>query len=361
MLVKKIDKGDFNSGINLDRFKDDLIKIKLSGVIDTIDDKVTHLFISGDNDLNTISNKDKIDTVVKAHDGTPDADISLDNLAATTDPTTSDDINAGYSVGSRWINTVTNKAYLCVDSSAGAADWPEITQEISTISAIYLNEPFHTSNTSQATMSKLGWKTRSNGTGNSLTSQQAAGHPGILRLAGGTTINARRAIMLGDNNISAWLLSTTGISNTIEVEWLIRLGGTIAAADLEILQLGLSTEADADRNGVALDAIAVVFDPSSVNTFRLMAANSGSYTFSNGTTVIAIDTWYRVSIIYTDTGSGGSLQLKVNGNNEGTLITTNLPTVSLLEMAKIDSAAGSLNPNVDVDRMRIFYTPELED
>jgi len=352
---------EFPNGINRSVLEDDIRAAGLDGEVTDINITVTHVHFVGAENLNNTSDKNKLRDVVKAHDGTPDPDSGLNNLTATTDPTTADDVDAGYSRGSTWINTVTNKGFLCLNNSTGAADWKETTQELSTISTIYLNEPFHTSNTSQSTMSKLGWKTRSNGTGNSLTSQQAAGHPGILRLAGGTTINARRAIMLGDGSISAWLLSTTGISNTIEVEWVIRLGGTIAAADLEILQLGLSTESDADRNGVALDAIAVVFDPSSVNTFRLMAANGGSYTFSNGTTVIAIDTWYRVSIIYTDTGAGGSLQLKVNGNNEGTPITTNFPTVPLLEMAKIDSADGSLNPNVDVDRMRIFYTPNLED
>jgi len=360
MFVLKISKNDFPSGVNKSRLEGDILAAKIGIDVESITESVTHVSFNTST-ATSVDDNTEIKKVVADHDGTPGADSSLDNMAAITDPTINDDINAGYSRGSRWINTVTNKGFLCLDNSSGVSVWKETTQEISTISAIYLNEPFHTSNTSQATMGKLGWKTRSNGTGNSLTSQQAAGHPGIFRLAGGTSTNARRAIILGDGSVSSWLLSTTGISNTIEVEWIIRFGGTIAAADLEILQLGLSTEADADSNGVALDAIAVVFDPSSVNTFRLMAANSGSYTFSNGTTVIAIDTWYRVSIIYTDTGSGGSLQLKVNGNNEGASITTDFPTVSLLEMAKIDSAAGSLNPNVDVDRMRIFYTPNLED
>lgn len=46
-----------------------------------------------------------------------------DNLAATADPAVTDDSNAGYAVGSQWINVTTDKAWICVDASVGAAVW----------------------------------------------------------------------------------------------------------------------------------------------------------------------------------------------------------------------------------------------
>jgi hypothetical protein len=44
-------------------------------------------------------------------------------------PTTGDDANDGYSIGSLWVDTSTSPAnlYVCVDASAGAADWDLIT------------------------------------------------------------------------------------------------------------------------------------------------------------------------------------------------------------------------------------------
>lgn len=50
-----------------------------------------------------------------------------DNLSAGTAPTATDDSNAGYAVGSTWINTTADQAYVCVDATNGAAVWKETT------------------------------------------------------------------------------------------------------------------------------------------------------------------------------------------------------------------------------------------
>lgn len=47
----------------------------------------------------------------------------LNNLAATTDPTTGDDSGDGYAVGSIWINVTLDRVFTCVDASVGAAVW----------------------------------------------------------------------------------------------------------------------------------------------------------------------------------------------------------------------------------------------
>ncbi len=41
----------------------------------------------------------------------------------TTDPGTGDDINDGVLVGNRWVNTSTDKSFVCVDNTAAAAIW----------------------------------------------------------------------------------------------------------------------------------------------------------------------------------------------------------------------------------------------
>lgn len=53
--------------------------------------------------------------------------LSKTNLSGTTAPTSTDDINAGYDVGSFWVDTVADKVYFCVDSTASNAVWIDVT------------------------------------------------------------------------------------------------------------------------------------------------------------------------------------------------------------------------------------------
>lgn len=47
------------------------------------------------------------------------------NFSATSAPATTDDRDGGYTVGSLWIDTAADKAYICVDSTPGSAVWVE--------------------------------------------------------------------------------------------------------------------------------------------------------------------------------------------------------------------------------------------
>lgn len=47
----------------------------------------------------------------------------LDNLAATGAPTTGDDAADGYSITSRWYDTTSDREYVCLDATVGAAVW----------------------------------------------------------------------------------------------------------------------------------------------------------------------------------------------------------------------------------------------
>lgn len=55
--------------------------------------------------------------------GLPASVTILDNMTATTDPTTGSDSSAGYAVGSQWWNKTDNNAWRCLDASVGAAVW----------------------------------------------------------------------------------------------------------------------------------------------------------------------------------------------------------------------------------------------
>lgn len=58
---------------------------------------------------------------------------------ATSTPTVNDDIGNGYSIGTIWIDTVTDISYICVDSSSGAAVWNLIQSGITSTKYMWLD------------------------------------------------------------------------------------------------------------------------------------------------------------------------------------------------------------------------------
>jgi len=61
---------------------------------------------------------------------------ALDNFAAIVAPTATDDTAAGYSVGSTWIDVTADKSYICVDATATAAIWNQISSLLDNFVAI---------------------------------------------------------------------------------------------------------------------------------------------------------------------------------------------------------------------------------
>jgi hypothetical protein len=55
--------------------------------------------------------------------------VLKDNLTAVVAPTAGDDSSAGYALGSKWIDTVTRTAYVCLDASVGDAAWQPLVSE----------------------------------------------------------------------------------------------------------------------------------------------------------------------------------------------------------------------------------------
>lgn len=64
-----------------------------------------------------------------------DNDGLLNNYSATSDPTSTDDTNAGYAIGSKWVNTTSDEAFICLDATASAAVWASLTASGTDINA----------------------------------------------------------------------------------------------------------------------------------------------------------------------------------------------------------------------------------
>lgn len=103
----------------LDEFSLNEIQEDGSGVQDAIDNG--YIVATNENDA-LISNikEDIYPTIIK------------DNLSASVNPSVTDDLNNGYSIGSRWINVLNGTVWSCTDSGSGIASWTSpINEEVS--------------------------------------------------------------------------------------------------------------------------------------------------------------------------------------------------------------------------------------
>lgn len=66
----------------------------------------------------------------------------IHRLNATINPTVNEDSNDGYRVGSWWINTTSDLAFLCLDASVGAAVWQRYQPWNSSLDAITMSDSF---------------------------------------------------------------------------------------------------------------------------------------------------------------------------------------------------------------------------
>jgi hypothetical protein len=54
--------------------------------------------------------------------------VNKSNFTAVVNPSVNDDLSAGYTKGSQWVNTAANTYYICFDNTNGAAEWIEFAQ-----------------------------------------------------------------------------------------------------------------------------------------------------------------------------------------------------------------------------------------
>lgn len=69
------------------------------------------------------------------HDGTRWKAKLKSEYAKTVAPTVNDDVDAGYEVGSVWVDIVANKTYICTSPTANAAIWVETSQNLGSLVA----------------------------------------------------------------------------------------------------------------------------------------------------------------------------------------------------------------------------------
>lgn len=102
-------------------------------ISDHVLDTDLHLTVADRTALNGISGETValLSDVTKTQVGLSNVENILNNYSAVTDPLATSN---GYNIGSIWVNTSTDKSYICVDNTNNAAVWRDITASGSTVS-----------------------------------------------------------------------------------------------------------------------------------------------------------------------------------------------------------------------------------
>jgi len=244
--------------------------------------------------------------------------------------------------------TITNGTDTITIASTGGGGSADLLEYI-------ICEHFASGNMDLDEIGKYGWRTFTSGTGTAAFLTSEAGHPGVIELQAGTGSATVSAIYIGDTT-HPWI--KIGGTNQIEFEALIKVTGSIQSSDLEMVLAGLSDNFTTD--GKPDDGIYVLFD-ANTGTFAIESANNGTRTTQQGTTSFGLNNWYRVGFVISDPSGTPSIQLKINGSNEGSPITTNIPTTGLGIGVKADSAGGSVEPVAFVDYITLKQISDKED
>jgi len=139
---------DFNSKMKIFQFRRE---VKSNGTLPTLKNihkKKDHVTIYFDEVL-TSGQETTLDSLVSSHstEGGPSANVDAQNLCCLTTPAEDHDITKNYTTGTLWVDTITDKGYICVDSATGAAIWDNITTKIDSQLASSISETTTTSTT----------------------------------------------------------------------------------------------------------------------------------------------------------------------------------------------------------------------
>lgn len=235
---------NFSNGVNIPRLKREmsLTAIKM-GLID-IKDFTNRIDVEFE-DVLGVSDKSAFNTLLDNHDGAPNPDSALNNLTATTNPTVNDDINAGYSRLSFWINTVLKKLFVLVDPTQFNAVWVNIP-------GTDLTERLHLS--SQNIIGSAWEKYESFlflGTGTHAISSIK-----FIGRFSGDPMTQDYSVKVVDKSNGDTIIATANFTNdTNEINDL----GTIISLDVDPSMMDIEAKANAAGKNVVIDAVLISF------------------------------------------------------------------------------------------------------
>ena len=215
------------------------------------------------------------------------SNLKKNNWGASIAPTVNDDIDLGYSVGSRWLNISTDNEWVCTDNTDGAAVWVETSGGGGDTHYIGEGTPSILPNAYGTDSLAMGDGAIANENYNisigltSLTGQSVAGSTEIDAIAIG-----RLSKSYETGGISIGYNATTGKSGTTADPYGIAIGYQASAVEGEAIAIGNSTVASGTTS------IAILGDALEGNTVAICNASQA------GQTAGGINESYAIAIGY---------------------------------------------------------------
>ena len=194
------------------------------------------------------------------------------------------------------------------------------------------------------------WRGTASGTGSSVgpLSTGIEGHPGIARLATGTTTlgaaTMHHSSTSGGNNRSL-LPSAT---NAITIDAVIRVSAVPDATNNFVATIGSGTLLTLLDNTFAAQ---IVWTGSAVRWRLMTQISGGALTTVDATTGPAADTWYHVQLVFTT----ALVTLNIDGTEVATS-STDVPTGGGSPLIRMQKSAGTVIRYLDVDFFQITQT-----
>lgn len=267
--------------------------------------------------------------------------------AALSPLTTKGDLQGQSATAPTRIPVGTNGQILTADSSAASGvAWAASAAGSDPLAVVTEFDDFLAVSASTGLIGKLGWFESSAGTAaTTLLKSGVSGHPGILTIRPGSAATGRACISLGGNGSDTLILN----DGSTEVTWVIRSASVLATMEMMVFGLGDTAATAGDQlNGVYFQCLGA-----DVNWF-IVTASGGTRTRVDTGILYVPNTWFKLKL--TVNAGGTSVQANINGTNVGTAITTNIPTVAISPLAKVDGIVGGVASDTDLDFFRIVKT-----
>lgn len=216
-------------------------------------------------------------------------------------------------------------------------------------SNIELHDDFPPVSTSTGQVGSLGWISSSTGTAATVIRKTAElGRPGIITLRCGSVAGGRAGIALGADGTNFCLVNGGELTAT----WIVRSAQVLSTFEMMILGLGDVVDAVGDQNnGVYFQLLG---SPSPDTNWHIVTASGGTRSRVNTGIPYAVSTWFKLKL--TVNAAGTSVQANINGVDVGTPITTNIPSVAISPIAKVDGIAGGTSSDTDIDFFKFLKT-----
>ena len=238
------------------------------------------------------------------------------NVTATSNPTITDDVNAGYAPGSIWLNTTTNRIFVCVNNTSNAALWYEAVGQ----TAVSITP--ETTNTVDIGSTTNRYKDLYLSGSISGTSNATFG--GTLNVTGTTTLTDVNATGNATVGGTLGVTGASSIGNNLDVTGDLDVGGSVTV-DTNATVVGLATLGQVDANGGTIDNTVIGGNTASPITGTTITSTNG-FTGDITGDVTGNVTAATGTSSFANISASGTITGAVSGNVSGNVTSTGTST-----------------------------------